>query len=251
MMLPAHSPQGDRALAALLRTEPLFGFDFDGTLAPIVDDPASAGVPRQTVEALSALAARAPVAVVSGRAAADVQSRLGFEPAFIVGNHGSEGTSLGLPSGAPAAMEAFREKLELHAADLRHAGVAVEDKGGSFALHYRNARDPALARACVNLLATSLGPGLHHFDGKSVLNIVPAGAPDKADAMAELVRRAHCGGAFFAGDDVNDEPVFARAPEHWVTVRVGADGPPSKARFFIDGPQAMPALLQRILALSS
>lgn len=247
MMVPALGPQGERALAALLRSRPLFGFDFDGTLAPIVTQPEAARVPPPLASALALLAARLPVAVVTGRAAADVRQRLGFEPAFVVGNHGAEGTSLALPAAGAAAMEGFRAKLAALAPDLQRAGVAVEDKGGSFALHYRNAADPALAQSCVDLLAASLDRSLHHFPGKFVLNVVPAGAPDKADAMAELVRHCGCGGAFFAGDDVNDEPVFERAPEHWVTVRVGADGPPSRARFFIDGPPAMEPLLQAVL----
>jgi hypothetical protein len=34
---------------------------------------------------------------------------------------------------------------------------------------------------------------------------------------------ARCGAdcAVFAGDDVNDEPVFESAPPHWLTIRIG------------------------------
>ena len=62
---------------------------------------------------------------------------------------------------------------------------------------------------------------------------------------------ARCGAAsaFFAGDDVNDEPVFASAPEDWLTLRVGRDGPASRARFFLEGPEEMIMLLDHIVAL--
>jgi len=62
---------------------------------------------------------------------------------------------------------------------------------------------------------------------------------------------ARCGAAtaFFAGDDVNDEPVFASAPEDWLTLRVGREGPHSKARFCLDGPEEMIMLLDHIVAL--
>lgn len=67
--------------------------------------------------------------------------------------------------------------------------------------------------------------------------------------MQALVARVGATAAFFAGDDVNDEPVFASAPPHWLTLRVGRDDPGSRARFCLDGPQEMTLLLERVLAL--
>lgn len=66
--------------------------------------------------------------------------------------------------------------------------------------------------------------------------------------MLALAERAEVETALFVGDDVNDEPVFARAPPHWPTVRVGRDGPPSQARFFIYGVEELPRLLDRLPA---
>ena len=54
--------------------------------------------------------------------------------------------------------------------------------------------------------------------------------------------------AFFAGDDRNDEAVFASAPPDWLTLRVGRDDAASCARFFLDGPHEMAMLLDRMLA---
>ena len=51
----------------------------------------------------------------------------------------------------------------------------------------------------------------------------------------------------FAGDDVNDEPVFVAAPPDWLTVRVGRDEPASHAQYFLDSPVEMALLLERML----
>jgi len=90
---------------------------------------------------------------------------------------------------------------------------------------------------------------LHVFGGKLVWNAVAADAPDKAVAVQRLIARAGVQAAFFAGDDVNDEPVFAAAQRQWVTVRIGCERRASAARFCIAGPHEMAGVLDRILAL--
>jgi trehalose 6-phosphate phosphatase len=87
------------------------------------------------------------------------------------------------------------------------------------------------------------------FGGKRVVNAVAADAPDKAVAVQRLIARAGVSAAFFAGDDLNDEPVFAVAQPGWVTVRIGCERRASAARFCIEGPQEMAGVLDRILAL--
>jgi trehalose 6-phosphate phosphatase len=243
-------PDGELALAALMRLRPLLAFDFDGTLTPIVTRPADARIPRPVVSRLQALAARLPVAVVTGRALADVRDRLGFVPQFVVGSHGAEDDSD--PAGTAAriaGLDSLRALLRAQAGPLAAAGVAVEDKGASLALHYRLSREREQARALIDELLAPLAPSLQIFGGKMVVNAMVAGAPDKADSVRALVARSGAAAAFFAGDDVNDEPVFAAAPPHWLTVRVGRDDPTSRAHFGLDGPQDMALLLDRMLAL--
>ena len=84
------TPQGEAALAAVMRRDPLLAFDFDGTLAPIVDRPGDASVPDNVSRCLAKLARAHPVAIITGRSIADVRARLGFEPHFVIGNHGAE-----------------------------------------------------------------------------------------------------------------------------------------------------------------
>lgn len=240
------TPEGEAALQATMQCRPLLAFDFDGTLAPIVARPGDARVPAPVAHRLQRLAGRLPVAVVSGRQVHDVRPRLLFTPWRIVGNHGAEdeaeASAIPLVDLAPA-----RAQLDAAAAALRAAGVVVEDKGLSLALHYRLASDRDMAQRVIDDVVNALPPSLAVFGGKMVVNIVAARARDKADAVAALVAASGAAAAVFVGDDVNDEPVFARAEPSWFTVRVGQDDPSSQARYFLDGPADLPQLLDRML----
>lgn len=246
-MIALLSPAGREAIDALLARRPLLAFDFDGTLAPIVDHPDDARVPPPVAAALRALSARRPVAVVTGRSVADVRARLGFDPAYVVGNHGAQGLP-GVPQDRGAQLDALRHRLRRLAHRLQRRGVTVEDKGGSLALHYRRAPDPALALAAIDAALEGLDERLATFGGKLVMNVVPADAPDKGDAVLRLVAHAGCDCALFVGDDVNDEAVFRVAAPDWLTVRIGDDGAASQARFGLDSIDGVVALLELLRA---
>ncbi len=249
------SPAGRRALALTLQQRPLLALDFDGTLAPIVARPGDARVSQAMAACLRRIATRMPVAIVSGRQVADLRDRLGFTPRYIVGNHGAEdveGEGAPPPPATPpaaTALNALRRRLQAATEELRAAGVTVEDKQFSLALHYRLARDAAQARVAIDRLLAGAGPALRVFGGKRVVNVAAADAPDKADAVRSLARRSGAASVVFVGDDVNDEPVFAAAEPGWLTVRVGRDDPSSRARYFLGGPAEVALLMQHIVAL--
>ncbi|MEO8057100.1 MAG: trehalose-phosphatase [Burkholderiales bacterium] len=243
------TPEGEAALSTLLKLQPLMAFDFDGTLAPIVARPDDARISVAVATRMTALAARLPVAIVTGRGVADVRERLRFEPQFIVGNHGAEeDAGSATPATRAGALDGLREALRAQAASLQAAGVVVEDKGLSMALHYRLSRDRPQAQEVINELLQPVSAGLHIFAGKMVVNAVAADAPDKARAVHALVARLGVAAAFFAGDDVNDEPVFTSAPAHWLTLRIGREDPASRARFCLEGQHEMAMFLERVLS---
>jgi trehalose 6-phosphate phosphatase len=246
-MKSALSPEGLRALRAALRRQPLLAFDFDGTLAPIVEHPDDAKVPVLTSRRLALLARRYPVAIITGRAVADVAPRLRFRPQYIVGNHGAEGLQDARLPRWRAALQGLRARIAGEAASLAAAGVHPEDKQFSLALHYRLAPDHDRALQCIARLLDPLEPGLATVGGKCVVNVVAADAPDKGDAVLSLVRRSAAGAAVFVGDDINDEAVFEKAPAHWVTVRVGQEPAQTRAAFRLHSPRQVSTWL-RVLA---
>lgn len=244
------SPEGESALAITLQQRPLLAFDFDGTLTPIVARPNDARLSKGVSARLATLAAHLPVAIVTGRSVEDVRGRLGFEPQFIVGNHGAEYASDGAAADEPSgALSRIRARLLDKLPALEAAGVTVEDKGHSLALHYRLSRTRERALHTITELLADPDESLRIFGGKLVVNVVPKLAPDKADAVQALVHRSGTSCAIFAGDDVNDEPVFASAPAGWLTIRVGRDDPRSKAQYSLDSPGETALLLDRMVSL--
>lgn len=244
------SAAGEVALAAMMNRPVLLAFDFDGTLAPIAPQPHLVQVAPGVSQRLQRLCGQTVVAVITGRSLADVRPRLGFEPRFLVGNHGAEGMR-GVQWLTPDWAHAVQARLGEHRERLEAAGVSIEDKGYSLALHYRLAPDPDAAVRAIETALDGLSASHRVFGGKCVLNVAPAGAPDKGDALLQLVREAQVSSALFVGDDVNDEPAFARAEPGWVTVRIGRDDPASKARFYLESTHEVEAMLDRLLQLLS
>jgi len=241
------SAAGLAALQRLCSGRPLLAFDFDGTLVPIAPRPDGVRLAAAVADDLRRLGLRWPVAVISGRARGDLRPRLGFEPQYLVGCHGADDGSAAVAAWSQPLRE-WHGGLAAQAAALDAAGIRVEDKGAALALHYRGAPDPARALRLLQALQATLPPALKGYGGKQVFNVVAAAAPDKADALHALLQRSGCDSALFAGDDVNDEPVFQRAPPPWLTVRVGRAGARTQARFALRNPAEVAQLLARLAA---
>lgn len=247
MMKHIFSPAGKAFLTSVMAGRPLLAFDFDGTLAPIVANPQEAAVPLAVARRLATLADVLPVALITGRAVGDVKGRLGFCPAYVIGNHGAEGWDDANELDLMPQFDEVRAVLTAERRILDGLGVVVEDKGLSLALHYRIARDRAAAKAFVHTLLGTLSAPLSVSFGKCVANITATNAPNKGVALHRLVREAGASAAVFVGDDSNDEPAFCSAEPHWLTVRIGNRVSGSRARFFLDDHAQVATFLQDIL----
>lgn len=247
-MTPLFSRTGREELRRLAQGSTLYAFDFDGTLAPIVPDPAQARAADRVTRPLAQLATLVPVAVVSGRAQRDLIERLPCEIAYLVGNHGNEG----LPNEQDTrrlveTCSAWRGQLELQLLAPQAQGVRLEDKGQSLSLHYRAAPDPAAASHFLRELAHGLAPQPTVIDGKLVLNLLPPGAMTKFEALRVLVEHEGVENVLFVGDDDTDEIVFERAPPGWTTVRIDPVDD-SRARFCLTEQASIEVLLAHLLA---
>lgn len=232
-MNPLFDTSSLRILESLSFTKTIYAFDFDGTLSKIVPVPSDASLSVTTTKLLKELSKLAPVAIISGRSIDDLKQRLSFKPHYLIGNHGLEGLGNNRTSLNRAKLECQTWKNELAKKDFR-PGVEIEDKTYSLAVHYRRSRNKKITKNEIRNAIAELLPQPHIITGKSVINLLPQGAPHKGAALLELMKKAGVRNAFYIGDDDTDEDVFSLPNGHiTVTVRVGKKNT-SHARYFID-----------------
>ena len=194
----------------------LVAVDFDGTLAPIVRDPADSRPAPGAVDALRRLVARgAAVAIVTGRNARTVVDLGGLEavPGLRVsGLYGAEEWQDGHldEPDEPPPLAKLRSRLPGAVAEAgADPDVWIEDKRLSLVVHARKSADPAAALARltgpVTALAAELGLEVH--PGRDVLEIRLPGF-DKGGALRRLIAETSPRRIVFIGDDVGDLPAF-------------------------------------------
>jgi len=209
---------GQAGLAALIARPAgaLVALDFDGTLSPIVEDPAAARALPAATAALRRLAGLAgTVAIITGRPAAEAAQYAGVADArgvIVLGHYGSERWEDGELSSPPPppGLAAARAELPAVLAAARAAdGTFVEDKGRAVAVHTRRAASPQaeLDRLREPVTALADRTGLTLEPGRFVLELRPPGS-DKGQALRELAARRSAAAVMFCGDDLGDLPAF-------------------------------------------
>lgn len=245
-------------LAARRDTDLALMFDFDGTLAPQPEHPADGCLPPATRELLGRLLARYPLAVISGRALADLAARVGLAAAYLAGSHGLELRGADYdPLPVPGADE-WRPMIDAAHACLagladRYPGCLVEHKGLTLAVHYGGAAPgeaSPLRRAVVRAVAGF--DGLLLEAGRQVLEVRPASNRDKGTAVHDLHDRMQrvVGGCvpIFFGDDRADEAAFRAARRAGgFGVLVAPHGRPTAASCRLDSPSALAVALESLL----
>ncbi len=226
----------------------LVACDYDGTVAPLVDDPMAAHPYRETVVAMRALALlpQTHVAVISGRSLRDLAT-LSRMPAEIhlVGSHGTE-FDIGFGAGLSPETTAVRARVEtaLRAIALRTEGAVVEPKPAAVAFHYRTVA-PAAADAA--LAEIEAGPGaldgvhVRHLNHVVELALIPT---DKGKALEAIRHQVGASTVLYLGDDVTDEDAFATLTGPDVGVKVG--DAPTMAEFRVGGTVAVGRLLAQL-----
>jgi trehalose 6-phosphate phosphatase len=235
--------------------------DYDGSLAPIVADPAAARVlpaARAALERLVPLVGR--VAVVSGRPAGFLAEHLGLAGVAYAGIYGLERWEGSPGSGhvVPDPRVAGWATTIAAAADAAAAelpGVLVERKGEvAVTLHWRTA--PAQGAAAAAWAATAAAHhGLHLVPGRLAAELRPPLPIDKGTTVTEFVQGASA--ALFAGDDAGDLPAFAALRQlvergelaSAIGVGVRSDESPAaiaEQDMVVDGPAGLAALLAEL-----
>jgi trehalose 6-phosphate phosphatase len=219
--------------------------DFDGTLAPIVAEPAAARPVEQAAPVLRDLAGRArSVAIITGRPEPFVRDVLDVPEVEVIGVYGL--------AASPPLEPGVVARAHDPAASI--TGATVEDKGVSVAVHVRRTADPAAAAAELRPAFRALASehGLAMFEGKLVIELAPPGAR-KGGAVAALLERTGPSAALYAGDDAEDAAAFgvlARAGIPCCCVAVTGSGTPERlievADVHVEGPAGLLDLLRTL-----
>jgi trehalose 6-phosphate phosphatase len=231
--------------------------DFDGSLAAIVDDPATARPLPAARDALARLVPRlGRVAVVSGRPAAFLRDALAVEGLEVAGVYGLErvtGNTVVVDPRVEPWLDAVNAAADAAAAAL--PGLLVERKGQvAVTIHWRTApARGADALAWVEREGSRFG--LEALPGRLAVELRPPVPVDKGTTVADLARGSRV--AAFAGDDAGDLPAFAALAglvrggrlRHGVSIGVESSEGPAAVRaadVVVDGPEGLARLLELI-----
>ncbi len=248
------SSQLDDRIDSLARTPTLLvACDYDGTIAPIVDDPMKALPLRETAVALRNLASlpHTHVAVISGRSLRDLAalSRLPIE-IHLVGSHGTEfdiDFALDLEPELIEQRHALIAGLRAISDDLE--GVTLEVKPTSVAVHYRKVDDDQVTSLLDGVAAVAHEVGdvtVRHGKKVCELLLVPT---DKGEALKTVRGSVGANAVMFLGDDVTDEDAFATLQGPDLGVKVGAGE--SIAPFHVNSPNEVAVLLAALCSRRS
>jgi trehalose 6-phosphate phosphatase len=239
-------------------------FDFDGTLAPIVDDPETAAALPGTPELLARLVERyAAVALISGRPAAFLAAKVDVPGLRFVGLYGMEEIHDGEVSVDPEA-ESWRDAVAAAARDLAadeavtSSGAWLEDKGLAVGVHLRRVADPGRWTGPVEAAVQAVAErsGLAIAPGKLVWELRPPVDRHKGHAVRRVAGEVGARVVAMAGDDLGDlhafEEVERMAAEGTEGLRIAirsAESPQAlldAADLVVDGPEGLQALMETL-----
>jgi trehalose 6-phosphate phosphatase len=237
------------ALAASAGRPLLVGLDIDGTLASIVEHPSQARLVAGALAALGDLAGRADttVAVVSGRAYADIMEHFAFPPrVVIIGSHGLETDGEGVHLDRAEARRLAAVRAVLEPVVEATPGSWIEEKPASVVFHHREC-DPDLARVAARRVERAVRPrpGVFVLHGHEVLEAMVR-RPSKAAAVVNLQADTGAATVVYAGDDRTDEEVFAALAPDDLTVKVGLGA--TVARHRLAGPSDVAEFVAQLAA---
>ena len=221
------SVEGEQRYAALVRAADrcLVGLDFDGTLSPIVDDPAAAHIHPEASDVLVDLATQVlAIAVVTGRPARQALALGGLEEVgnaigdagkelYLFGQYGNERWSSTnrrvISPRPPHGLATFLRELPRLLRQADAADAHVEDKGLAVAVHTRRLPDPqgAFERLLPLVREQARRHELTVEPGRNVIEVRAPGM-HKGLVVDTLVRELDAGAFLFAGDDLGDVEAF-------------------------------------------
>ncbi len=202
----------------------LVACDYDGTLAPLVDNPMEATANRDAVAAMRTLAelANTNVTVISGRSLRDLATLSRFpEEIRLVGSHGSE-FDLGFASKLKPELVERRQKLLESVREIgsRYDAI-VEEKPTGVTFHFRGMSEEKRETARDELVR---GPAVDDEvfvrNGHDILEFSVIDT-NKGTAIDTIRHQVGASAVIFFGDDITDEDGFRTMSGPDIGVKVG------------------------------
>jgi trehalose 6-phosphate phosphatase len=231
--------------------------DYDGTLTPIVSHPEDAWLSESMRQTLRSLAARLPVAILSGRDLDDVRGRVLVDGIVYAGSHGFDIAGAGGIRRELGA--AYLPVLDTAETELREAldeipGAQLERKHFSVAAHYRNVNEDDAFKVAIAVDAVAARHReLRRINGKKVYELLPDIDWHKGKAVLWLLETLELerGSALpiFIGDDRTDEDAFSALEKRGVGILVSEQPQVTAASYCLNNPEEVERFLQKITDL--
>ena len=234
--------------------------DVDGTISPIVVNPADARVPHRARVALRRLRDRLDtVGVISGRAAVDARRMVRVGGVRYVGNHGLEQLH-GRRGVVDPAIRSHIQNVQSCIASLNALqsleGIVLENKLATATVHYRMAPDPQDAKKTI--LETIAGcescDDLLVEEGRMVVNLLPRVPINKGAAITRIVTERQLRGVVYMGDDSTDVHAFSALQElrkHAIrTAAIAVGSPESPAPLLEMADAVVPDVASAVMLLA-
>lgn len=236
-----------------IKNDRIFLFlDFDGTISNIVPHPAHAEIMPEAKAWLAQLigTGKVKIAIVTGRALADIRKRVGLRDIFYVANHGLEiwhRSRFILNKGASYKRPITSFARLLHERLSHFKNVFIENKGLSVAVHYRRV-PKALHKELRSLVVSLAEPYIsrHGLDitlGKMLMELRPSSYWNKGKAVRFLWKKAgRSNFPIYIGDDITDEDAFEALKADGLTIRIGRKKG-SAAKYYVSGIKGLMEIL--------
>ncbi|PYI71013.1 MAG: trehalose-phosphatase [Verrucomicrobia bacterium] len=230
--------------------------DYDGTLTPIVSHPQDAWLPDSMRQTLRSLAARVPVAILSGRDLDDVRGRVLVDGIVYAGSHGFDIAGAGglrRELGAACLSVLDEAETELREELDEIPGAQLERKHLSVAAHYRNVKQNDAFRVALAMdEVAARHRELRRIDGKKVYELLPDIDWNKGKAVLWLLETLGLERRnvlpIYIGDDRTDEDAFRAIEKRGVAILVSEQPQITAASYWLNNPEDVERFLRELIA---
>jgi trehalose-phosphatase len=229
--------------------------DYDGTLAPIVSAPEKALLSDSMREAVRALAARAPVGILSGRDLDDVRQRVNIDAVVYTGSHGFDiagprGLRKQIATECLPIIDSAEKELRQKLGGI--PGALVDRKRFSVAVHYRNVDENGVGEIerIVNEVAARCRE-LRKIENKKVYELQPDIDWNKGRALVWLLESLGLDRKevlpIYIGDDRTDEDAFGAIRQRGAGILISEQPRPTAARYTLKNPSEVERFLRELV----